>query len=145
MHDIHVKIRDVKQKKRMRITQSGKNCAKNAPSRARAWFENKRFDWLSVNFFVHWPVRMLALLPFFAFNYVELCWKNCIVLSQSESSNFFMHIIRWLIPSPGYEKGDNSPSRDSDLPTLWLYVQQGWQWWFLCSSKNIRFVKKDTN
>ena len=41
-----------------------KNCAIIVPSRARAWFENKRFDWLSVNFFVHWPIRMLALLPF---------------------------------------------------------------------------------
>ena len=30
-----------------------KNCAIIAPSRARACFENKRFDWLSVNFFVH--------------------------------------------------------------------------------------------
>ena len=47
-----------------------KNCAIIAPSRARAPFENKRFDWLSVNFFVHWPLRMLALLPFFAFNYL---------------------------------------------------------------------------
>ena len=46
------------------ITQSRKNCAIIVPSRARAWFENKRFDWLSVNFFVHWPIRMLALLPF---------------------------------------------------------------------------------
>ena len=44
--------------------ESGKNCAIITPSRARAWFENKRFDWLSVNFFVHWPIRMLALLPF---------------------------------------------------------------------------------
>ena len=35
------------------ITQSRKNCAIIAPSRARARFENKRFDWLSVNFFVH--------------------------------------------------------------------------------------------
>ena len=34
------------------------------PSRACVWFENKRFDWLSVNFFVYWPIRMLALLPF---------------------------------------------------------------------------------
>ena len=46
------------------ITQSRKNCAIIAPSRARAWFENKIFDWLSVNFFLHWPIRMLALLPF---------------------------------------------------------------------------------
>ena len=52
------------------ITQSRKNCAIIAPSRARAWFENKRFDWPFVNFFVHCPIRMLALLPFSAFNYL---------------------------------------------------------------------------
>ena len=46
------------------IMQSRKKCAIIEPSRACAWFENKRFDWLSVNFFVHWPIRMLALLPF---------------------------------------------------------------------------------
>ena len=47
-----------------------RNQEKIAPSRARAWFEEKRFGWLSVNFFVHWPIRMLASLPFFAFNYL---------------------------------------------------------------------------
>ena len=52
------------------ITQSRKNCAIIAPSRTRAWFENKRFDWPFVNFFVHCPIRMLALLPFSAFNYL---------------------------------------------------------------------------
>ena len=36
----------VEQKERTRITQSGKI----APSRACAWFENKRFDWPSVSF-----------------------------------------------------------------------------------------------
>ena len=46
------------------ITQSRRHCAIIAPSRVRARFENKRFDWLSVNFFVHWPIRMLTLLPF---------------------------------------------------------------------------------
>ena len=64
------KFEMVEQKKRTRITQSGKNCAIIAPSRARSWFDNKRFDWLSVSFFVHWPIRMFALLPFFAFNYL---------------------------------------------------------------------------
>ena len=58
------KFEMVKQKKPTRITQSGTNCTIIAPSRARAWFENNRFDWLSVNFFVHWPIKMLALLPF---------------------------------------------------------------------------------
>ena len=46
------------------VTQSRKNGAIFAPFRARTWFENKKFDWLSVNFFVHWLIRMLALLPF---------------------------------------------------------------------------------
>ena len=77
------------------ITQSRKNCAIIAPSRARSWFENKRFDWLSVNFFVHWPIRMLLYylfciqLPLFC----TVLRKKCTVLSQSESSNFFMYII----------------------------------------------------
>ena len=78
------------------ITQSRKHCAIITPSRACAWFEIKRFDWLSVNFFVHWPIRMLALLPVFAFNYLfcTVLRKICTVLSQSESSNFFMYITR---------------------------------------------------
>ena len=79
-----------------------KNCAIIAPSRARAWFENKKFDWLSVNFFVHWPIRMLALLPFFCIQLPLFCIvlrKNCTVLSQSDSSNFFMYIIRSEITS----------------------------------------------
>ena len=48
------------------------------------------FDWLSVNFFVYLPIRMLALLPLFC----TVLRKNCTVLSHSESSNFFMYIIR---------------------------------------------------
>ena len=73
------------------ITQSRKHCAIIALSRARARFENKRFDWLSVNFFAHWPIRMLALLPFLHSVTVQLplfCTvlrKNCSALSQSES------------------------------------------------------------
>ena len=82
------------------ITQSKKNCAIIAPSRVRAWFENKRFDWLSVNFFVHWPIRMLALLPFLHSISLYSCpvlRKNCTVVSQSESSYFCMYIIKILI------------------------------------------------
>ena len=39
-----------------------------APSRARVWFENKRFDWPSVSFFDQWPIRILGLFPLFALN-----------------------------------------------------------------------------
>ena len=62
-----------------------KKCDVIAPSRAHVWFENKRFDWLSVNFFVHWLIRMLALLPFFAFNYLfsALCWGKTALFSAN--------------------------------------------------------------
>ena len=77
------------------ITQSTKNCAIIAPSRARAWFENKRFDWLSVNFFVHWPIRMLALLPFFAFNYLfsAQCLGKTALFSANQNRVIFWCIL----------------------------------------------------
>ena len=40
----------VEQKERTHITHSGKIAPSVAPSRACAWFENKRFDWPSVSF-----------------------------------------------------------------------------------------------
>jgi len=46
----------------------GKIAPSIAPSRAYAWFESKRFDWPSVSFFYHRPIRMLGLLPLFALN-----------------------------------------------------------------------------
>ena len=45
-------------------------------------------DWLSVSFFDYWLIKMSGLLL--------LCTElpeNCIYLSQSELSNFFMYII----------------------------------------------------
>ena len=45
----------------------------NAPSRACAWFESKRFDWPSVSFVDHWPIRMLGLFP-------VLHWINSFLL-----------------------------------------------------------------
>ena len=74
------------------------NCA-IVPSRARAWFENKRFDWLSLNFFVHWPIGMFTLLPFLQSitSFLHCVKENCTFLSQSESSIFFMYIINTII------------------------------------------------
>ena len=48
------KFEVVKQKKRTRITRSGKNCViKITPSKARAWFESKRFEWFFQNRIVY--------------------------------------------------------------------------------------------
>ena len=56
----------------------------------------------------------------------------------------FFYLAAYSPPLGTKKELENFPPRDSDLPQLWLYVQLGWQWWFLCNSKNIRFVKKDT-
>ena len=71
------------------------------------------FDWLSVSFFDHWPIRMSDLLltlhwinPFCT-ELTLFCTElpeNCIYLHQSELSNFFMYIFIvqiwvWVVPA----------------------------------------------
>ena len=87
----------VKQKERMRITQSGKITPSIALSRASAWSESKRFDWPCVSLFDHWPTPMLGLLPLFALKNSFLhCFEKtkCTALNQSEWRNVFMYIIK---------------------------------------------------
>ena len=67
-----------------------------APSRACAWFGNKRFDWPSVSFFDHWPIRMLGFVSLFCTELTLFCIvfeKNSTALNQSKWRNFFMYII----------------------------------------------------
>ena len=50
------------------------------------------FDWLSVTFFDHWPIRMPGLLLFSCAELPLFCMllpENCISLSQAESRNLF--------------------------------------------------------
>ena len=55
------------------ITQSRKNCAIIAPSRARAWFENKRFDWPFVNFFISLSNQNACFITFFCIQLPLFC------------------------------------------------------------------------
>ena len=72
------------------------------PSRARMWFENKRFDWPSVSFFDHWPIRMLGLLPLYALNYFfSALFKkklHCSYLADHNGETFsrILLVTKWL-------------------------------------------------
>ena len=72
------------------ITQSAKNCAIIAPSRARDLIH---YLWTSLfidrSECLHYYLFRIQL-PLFC----TVLRKNCTVLSQSESSNFFMYIIK---------------------------------------------------
>ena len=59
------------------------NQGKIAPSRACAWFESKRFDWPSVSFFDHWPIRTLGLLP--------VCTCQSFLISTFCTNLVFLH------------------------------------------------------
>ena len=88
----------VKQKKRTRITQSGENYAINCTTMACAWFENKRFDWPSVSFFLSFTNQNAWFVTSFGTELTLFCTvlkKNCTALNQSEWRNFFMYIIRY--------------------------------------------------
>ena len=67
-----------------RNSRVSRNQGKIAPSRACAWFENKRFDWPSVSFSDHWPIRMLGLFPFFC----TVLNKNALLLTNQNKEIF---------------------------------------------------------
>ena len=79
------------------ITQSRKHCAIIAPSRAHAWFEKKKI-WLAIcELLCSLTNQNACFITFFCIQLPLFCTvlrKNCTVLNQSESSNFFMYIIR---------------------------------------------------
>ena len=82
------------------ITQSRKNCTIIAPSRARAWFENKKV-WLAIyELLCSLTNQNACFITFFCIQLPLFCTvlrKSCTVLSQSESSNFFMYINKYRI------------------------------------------------
>ena len=58
--------------------------------------ENKRFDWPSVSFFDHWPIRMLGLFPLFALNlklFSALFKRKTALLLTNQNGEFFSCIL----------------------------------------------------
>ena len=86
----------------MRITQSGKVTPSIAPSRACAWFENKRFDWPSVSFFDHWPIRLLGLFPLFC----TVFKKTALLLTNQNGEIFSCILLSIIIHQTQSEKSD---------------------------------------
>ena len=69
INNINEKISRWLSRRNARVSRNqGKIAPSIAPSKACAWFENKRFDWPSVSFSDHWPIRMFGLFPLFALN-----------------------------------------------------------------------------
>ena len=67
INNIYEKISRWLSRRNARVSRNkGKIAPSIAPSRACAWFENKRFDWPSVSFSDHWPIRMLGLFALFS-------------------------------------------------------------------------------
>ena len=82
-----------------RVSRNQENIAPSiartiAPSSACVWFENKRFDWPSVSFSDHWPIRMLGCFLFLNWinSFLHCLKKNCIALDESKWRNVFMYI-----------------------------------------------------
>ena len=98
INNIHEEISRWLSRRNPRVSH---NEGKIRPSRVCAWFESKRFDWLSLSFFDHWPIRMLGFICFLILYWINSflhCFKkNCTALNQSEWRNFFMYIINWKI------------------------------------------------
>ena len=94
INNIHEKITRYLSSRNARVSRN----QENSPSRACAWFESKRFDWPSVSFIDHWPIRMLGLFPVLhwinSFLHYFPKKKNCTAHNQSEWRNFFMIFIR---------------------------------------------------
>ena len=141
INNIHEKILRCLSRRNADVSHNqGKIAPSIVPSRVCAWFENKRFDWLSVSFVAHWPIRMLGLLPLFSpfctcqsflistfcTNFVflqvfALFGINWHALSQSAWWNFCMYIIR-------YETswwGPNFHCEDVMKLTFWTWT---WCW-----------------
>ena len=92
LNNIHEKISRWLSRRNTRVSRNQRRIMPSiAPSRACAWFESKRFDWPSVSFFEHWPIRMLGLSPLFA-RFSKKKKKHCTALNQSEWRNFFLYI-----------------------------------------------------
>ena len=69
INNIYEKISRWLSRRNARVSRNQEKIALTiAPSRACAWFENRRFHWPSVSFSDHRRIRMLGLFPLFALN-----------------------------------------------------------------------------
>ena len=89
------KFRD-EQKKRTRITQSGKNCAINCAIQGvrLIWKQKIWYGHLWVSLIIEQSERLVSFLFLFWINsFLHCSKKNCSALNQSEWRIFFMYII----------------------------------------------------
>ena len=92
INNIHEKILRWLSRRNACVSRNQRKIAPSiVPSRACAWFESKIFDWPSVSFFDHWPIRMLGLLPLFALNWLFSALfskKDCTLLTNQNGEIF---------------------------------------------------------